>query len=372
MTKFSHATPVVIDNGTGLLKAGFAGDTCPRLIIPTVIGLVHSEEGGQDFLVGREAFLSKGARMVHPIRRGVVVDWDAMIRLWDFVFRRGLKIDPSKHPVLLTEPVKNPEKNRERIFEIMFEVFNVPSLCMMPQVSLSLRAVGADTGIVVESGEGLTQITPIYKGYCIDPAVMKIELGGTDVSEHLMRLLIRQGYNISGTKGRLMVQEIKEKYCYVAVRPDMELKLIRLCHKSVEVVHSTSDGAEIALSQERFMAPEVMFDPSLIGKDLPGVHEALIESILSCDITIRGELISRIILSGGNTMFPGFKERIEREVERDLKARGMKDVGVEVLAVPERNILAWVGGSVVASSSNFIKMCVTRKQYQLGITISKS
>ncbi|MHA1595984.1 MAG: actin, cytoplasmic 2 [Candidatus Baldrarchaeia archaeon] len=363
--------PIVIDNGTGFSKNGFAGEDRPRSVFPTVIGypkyrsvMTDVEHYEREYYIGQEAMAYKGVlRLVYPIEHGVIKDWDAMEKIWHYTFYNELRVNPSEHPVLLTEAPLNPDKNREKLAEIMFETFNVPALWISVQAILSLYASGRTTGVVVDSGDGVTHVVPIYEGYAIEPAVQRLDLGGRDVTEYLRTLLMERGYSFISSAEKELVRDIKEKLCYVALDLEKEMKHAEKFREAVEKKYKMPDGSEVVLGSERFLAPEVMFDPMRIGKELPPLHEVIIESVLACDTTIRKELLSNVILSGGNTMFPGMKERLQKELTQALKNRGY-DVEVKVIAPPERQFSVWVGGSILASLKTFQKMWITKKEYQ--------
>jgi actin-related protein len=127
----------------------------------------------------------------------------AMEKIWHYTFYTDLRIDPSEHPVLLTEAPLNPRPNREKMAEIMFETFNVPAMYVSMQAVLSLYASGRTTGLVVDSGDGVTHIVPIYEGFALTHAINRIDLGGRDITEYLRRLLRQRGYSL--------VSQLKEK-----------------------------------------------------------------------------------------------------------------------------------------------------------------
>lgn len=159
-------THIVIDNGTGYCKAGLSREEEPRSIFQTIVGYPSYEEsliGGdkKSFYIGDEVKEKFSAlNFSSPIERGLITNWDDMEKIYGHIFTNELRMDPAKHYILLTEPIMNPRKNREKLAQIMFESFGVPGLYIENTPILNLYAAGKFTGFSVDSGEGLTQFSP--------------------------------------------------------------------------------------------------------------------------------------------------------------------------------------------------------------------
>jgi actin-related protein len=365
----NEESPVVIDNGSGMCKAGFAGDDAPRCVFPSVVGkpkmpgiIVGLDQ--KDIYIGEEAQQKRGVlKIEYPIEHGIVINWDDMEQIWNHTIYNELRITPDDHPVLLTEAPQNPKVNREKMTQIMFESFNVPALYVNIQAVLSLYAAGRTTGIVLDSGDGVSHTVPIYEGYSIPHAVRKILLAGRDLTQHLQKILMERGHNFTSSAEQEIVREIKEKLAYVALDFEAEMKKDPT---DLEKTYELPDGNVITVGNERFRCPEYLFQPHLGGKELDGVHKVAFSSIMDCDIDVRKDLYSNIILSGGSTMFEGLPERVQSEIVA-LAPSGMK---VKVIAAPERKYSVWIGGSTIASLSTFQTMWVTRAEYdELGASI---
>merc|ERR1719150_646504 len=175
--------------------------------------------------VGDNAQLKRGIlKVTYPVEHGIVQDWDDMEKIWQHTFYNGLRVKPQEHAVLLTEAAQNPKANRERMTQIMFESFYVPALYVSTQAVLSLYASGRTTGIVCDSGDGVTHIVPIYEGYAMPHAVSRCNLAGRDLTEYLMKIMGERGVKFSTTAEREIVRDIKEKCCYVAENFEAELE----------------------------------------------------------------------------------------------------------------------------------------------------
>ena len=147
-----------------------------------------------------------------------------METIWHYAFYKKLHVDPSEHPVLLAEAPLNSLVNREKMISVMFETFNVPSFYAETQAILSMYSSVNTTGIALDSGYGLTQIVPMYEGYKISKAIMRLNFAGSDLTEWMVRLLNENGFAFNTPEGKEIVRYIKEKFCYVALDFDAEME----------------------------------------------------------------------------------------------------------------------------------------------------
>jgi actin-related protein len=362
-----HTKPLVLDNGTGYTKIGFAGEDQPRSVFPTLIGYPKNpivmpdvEAYFREYYIGEEAMNLRGVlKLQYPMEHGQVKDWQAMDRIWHYIYYNDLRVNPNEHPVMLTEPPLNDKKNKEKMAELMFEQFNVPAMYVSMQAILSLYASGRTTGLVIDAGDGVIHIVPVYEGFAISHAIHRSDIGGRDITNYLRTLLKQRGYSLTTSAEKEIVRDIKERLCYIALDPEKELKLAEKV-SGMEKDYTMPDGEVINIGSERFMAPELLFSPGVIGSEEEPLDELIYRMVQNCDVDLRRDLFSNIVLSGGSTMFPGLKERLHKELVELVP----DTTEVKIISPPERRYSVWIGGSILSSLKTFKKLWVTKKEYK--------
>jgi len=366
--------PIVLDNGTSSIKAGFAGSQKPKVVVGTKVGrskhmrimpggaLEHDSEmsGPSSVFVGRKLDEHRGAFLLeYPMHKGAIVEggWESMERVWEHVYSKAnLNAQMDQHPVLLTEAPLNSRRNREQTSELFFETFRAPALFFSPPSVLSLYASGRTTGVVLDVGEGVTHCIPVYEGHALPHSVSRSDVAGRDVTNHLQLLLRRSGLTFTTTAEADLVKKIKEESCYVS--PTSVVGEVE--EKDSKTQYQLPDGQAVTLSTERYQAPELLFNPTLIGSEEPGVADVLVRSILKSDLDLRSTLFSQIVLSGGSTLLPGFGDRLLHEV----RSRVPTHTRIRISAPPDRIHSTYVGGSILASLATFKSIWVTRAEYE--------
>ena len=362
----TNTTPVVVDVGSCSTKAGLAGNEISRVIFPSLVGhprIKDSKEGAKsqnETFVGQDAIERRKFLVVkYPVEFGIITNWDNYEVLLHHLLYKELQVNPEEHSFLLSEAVMNPKANREKLVMTMFETFNAAAVYLSSQAVLSLYATGRTSGMVVDSGGSVTHLVPIYEGHFLDYAVSHLDIAGRYLTDYLLKLLNeKQGYSFTTTAERTMIGQVKEKLCYVALDFEQEMAC-STSSKSLEESYQLPDGRVVTVCSERFQCPEAMFNTNLIGLEMPGVHEFCANAIRRTDADLHQTLYGNIVLSGGNTMFPGFAERLKKEVSQ-LAPSGTE---VNVVTPADTCWSAWDGGSIVASMPTFQKMCIKKDDY---------
>ncbi|KRZ62454.1 Actin-related protein 2 [Trichinella nativa] len=314
------------------VKCGYAGTNFPEHVFPSVVGrptirskIKVNDVELQDVMIGSKcAAVRHMLDLSYPMDNGIVRNWDDMDLVWDYTFGpECLNLQPSECKLLLTEAPLNPIKNREKMFEVMFEKFGFHSVYVAVQAVLTLYAQGLETGVVVDSGDGVTHICPVYQGFALNHLTKRLDIAGRNITSYLVSLLKLRGYAFNHSADFETVRQIKEKLCYTAYDIEQEVKLAL---ETVILVkpYTLPDGRVIRVGSERFQAPEVLFQPNLIDVECCGISELLFNVIQSADIDTRAEFYKHIVLSGGSTMFAGLPSRFEREIKQLYLERVLK------------------------------------------------
>lgn len=353
---------VVSDNGTGFVKCGFAGENIPRYVFPSMVGrpMLRAEEEViddvvlKDVLVGEDAArIRQGLEINYPVENGTVRNWEDMEHLWDYTFDEKLGINPAEKKILLTEAPMNDKKNREKMVEMMFEKYNFKGVQVSVQAVLTLYAQGLLTGVVVDSGDGVTHVVAVHSGYALPHLTRRLNVAGRSITQYLIKLLLLRGYAFNRTADFQTVQEIKEKFCYCALDPVKERKL---AHETTVLMESYElpDGRTIKIGGERFEAAEALFNPAVLDDEQPGISDMVFDMIQAADLDLRADFYKQIVLSGGSTMYPGLPSRLEHDIRKRYLAEVLKGdtkrlskFRLRIEDPPRRKHFVFLGASVL-------------------------
>lgn len=351
---------VVIDMGTGTCKVGFSGQARPTYTVATIVGCQPKKpaSNGQPVL---ETFIGEAARtrpeltLVQPVRNGIVVDWDAAELIWRHMLEHDLRVATRDHPLLFSDPPFSPTTNREKLVEVVFESLNSPAMYVASQSVLSVYAHGRVSGLVVDTGHGVTYTVPVFQGYNLPHATERLDLAGTHLTAFLAEMLQGSGLPL-GQQDLDAVENIKHRYCYVApdfvkeqARPELE------CRQTLKL----PDGRTVTLGKELFRCPELLFSPPEIpGLSPVGIPTMAAQSLHKVPLEVRTDVAQNVLLCGGSSLFTGFEGRFRTELLRSLSS----EPHMVVTAQPTRNFSVWIGGSILASLRAFQSCWVLREQ----------
>ncbi|KAG5180924.1 actin family [Tribonema minus] len=400
---------IVLDVGSGSTKIGYSGDDLPLSVLPSVIVSAAPVSDSRDTPSRaqrpecRECYRGydslhpedHATRDIWPVQKGQCQSTADLETLLHNVFRTELGSGAeAQRPVLLTESPSTTRARRAEAAELLFEGLKAPALSMCNTASLSLFAAGRTRGLVVECGAGAAHAVPVFEGYALAHAALRVDAAGRDVTLRLAQLLQQQhgssGGSGSGSGGSAplsldVVRAIKERMCHVlprggggaAAEEDIGAAAAAA---AADMKYELPDGSIVRISGECAAEPaEVLFE-NKHGRG--GLASAAAAAIAMCDEQVRTDLRGAVVLSGGTTMLPGFCERFAQELEAAIDggsggaapaADGL--VRRPLTVVPhararepgytaQRKYAAWIGGSIVASLSTFRLLQVSRQEYE--------
>ena len=380
----------VLDLGAYNNKFGINSDKEPR-IIQNYISKAKNER--RKVFFGDQLNECKdfsGLFYVLPFQKGYLVNWDVQRQLLDYMFNKeALKGDVSDTNLIITEPQFNFTSIKECLDEILFEEYRFKSICRITAAQLAAwkrKQDGTEQNLcclVVDSGFSFTHIVPICNGKILKKAVLRLDVGGKLLTNHLKEIIsYRQLHVLDET---YVMNQVKEDCCFVSNQflTDLEItkrkktlntiardyilpdytNVKRGFLRPLDEMWTKYTGTEqlLRVNNERFTVPELLFHPSDIGIQQAGIPEAIVEAISAAPLAMQPHLYKNIILTGGNSMFDGYHERIST----DLRSMAPIDFDVDVVKVGNPCTYAWQGGVALSEYSNFVSnFCVTKQEYE--------
>ena len=346
----TDAASVVIDTGSAITKAGLSGEEAPSVMLPTVLGRPRSETQG--VYIGAEAQAKRDILdLSYPVSRGHFTNWDDVEQIWRHIYDNELHLSPTAQPLLMSVSPSFTTEEFEKMGQILFESFQVPSLYFEMSSKLSMFGAGATSGIVLEIGEGVTHAVPIIEGAELTHAIRRVDFGGHDVTEYLRKSLADRGHDLDFST----VQDIKEKLAYVALAGESEPYYNHYIKRTYEL----PDGTVIDVENERFMCAETLFYPPWAGSDQPGVHTAMYDSIMKCEVDVRRTFYHSMYVAGASSQLDQITDRVNKE----MRSLG-PDCHMRCFRCPEPKFSAWYGGSILASLSTMESFWLKKAEYE--------
>ncbi|KAI9321391.1 actin-related protein Arp6 [Dichotomocladium elegans] len=390
------ASLVILDNGASTIKVNTANYENPKIITNAIIrGRTDRRHFIGDQIEQCTDFSSLYYRL--PFERGYLTNWSVERPIWSRVFENVLKANPKTNGILLTEPCFNLPNIQEAYDQIIFEEYEfascyrtiAPQLCMYNDIAILFGdRPGSipDCALVVDSGFSFTHIVPFWKGRRIAKAIRRINVGGKLLTNQLKEAVSFRYYDMM--EETHIINEVKEECCYVSDDIYKDLNICRKPYQENSIIqeyvlpdytstmrghvrpkqglksttsrNGPSSEQILTMNNERFMIPEILMHPSDIGIPQAGIPEAITQSINACDPDIHGLLYANIVLVGGNAKFPGYRERLTKE----LQTLAPSEYDVRIAQPPKQ--VNQKGGKTFAdlsSKSELQQTFVQRKEY---------
>ena len=366
---FSHTNnvagyTVILEIGQYSTKIGFGGENDPRYTFLSMTGVPKYQNiemgiSQKNIFVGNELIDAMGLyKISYPIENGQISDWTMYKAIVDYCFYL-LSVDPTIINVLLLIHPLTYQNDIKNLFKLFIEDIQVMGFYPVVDVMLTMYSGGFTTGLVVDMGAGSTRIAPIYESYALNHAFHVYNLGGTQLDKYLMSLLTEAGLRIDSSVQKEVVKVLKERACFCSLNYEEDMKHLKELTKKYNV----PDGSSTELKSQRILVPELYFKPNLNNLELNSLPEVICDVVDQCDIDIRRDLLSKIFLVGGSSLFPQIDDRLQNEIELELSKRGKQLQDVKVIAPMERINSNWVGGSILSMIPEFQDRFVSRAQY---------
>ena len=310
----------------------------------------------------------------HPIREGIIKDKEELELLWQYAITKkiGMKEENFKdYNCMLTEAPLNPFENKITMASILMEKMQFGSFNIEPQAKLALIYEGKESGLILDSGDGVTHVIPVIHSMIDHHNIMRLNVAGRHITEYLIRLLQLKGYAFNSSADFETVRELKEKFCMVSCDIEQDRRLDRET-TYYNSFYKLNSGKVIKVSNEKFEAPEILFNPMLTQVESPGIADMVVNCIQSSAIDNRKLLYKSIILSGANTLFAGFASRLDLEVISKYKQKVLNDVKrkvnieINVIDNPNRHYAVFNGAAFLANfySKENLSYWITKQDWE--------
>lgn len=407
---------LVLDIGTVNSRVGFAGDDTPKAFFPSVAGVVP--QSGTDkakssrYLVGNtKPFMHREHQEIKSaLKNGLVDDWDVYEELLGYAFHSHLSVNPTEHPLMISEPSFNTPDLREKLLEIAFEQFQVPAVFLCKDACLASFSVGKASALVVDIGGGKTSVAPVLDGHILNKGLKhtKVSANTLDIllekslfTDNKMDLVPRYKVKRSlDAKGNINVRGLTlnhttqsyDKYMRQVLLHDIKAGVCQVAQTEFQTRHNTNmpsvtwelpDGKKIEVGPERFAVPEFLIRPEvplqpLIGDDFydmgrgsertrcvfEGLPKLISDSVESVDVDVRKELYSNIVVTGGGALLPHINSRLLNELSAHTPPAYRVKLHSEKATTQERLFGTWTGGSILGSLGSFHQMWFSKAEYE--------
>ncbi|VVD02972.1 unnamed protein product [Leptidea sinapis] len=359
-----ETTCYILDNGAYTAKVGFCNME-PK-IVPNCIMKAKSERR-RPFIGSQidECRDASGLFYILPFQKGFLINWDTQKTVWDYIFSKECcPVNFSETPLIITEPLFNFASIQEAMTEIFFEEYECQSLLRINATDLAdyhyRKLNNNECTLVVDSGYSYTYIVPYIKGKKYKEGIRRIDVGGKVLTNHLKEVLSYRQLNVM--EESYVINQVKEDSCFVSLdfMKDMELARQKGYLRDIVKADEELEQQTLRLNNERFAIPELLFRPADVGIPQMGIPESIIHSIDSCPEEAKEGLLQNIVLFGGDTLFPGFRERVYNSV----RALALDHFDVNVTLAENPITYPWEGGKLLFRDPEFYSFCMTKEEYE--------
>ncbi|CAJ1036570.1 Actin, putative [Leishmania lindenbergi] len=384
---------VVVDVGTRNTRVGFSGEEAPRTILRSCVGLPCTKRPRPtllqhpfDIVAGDAAYQDGGLlALTFPVRTGHVHDYDALEKLLFYALVEEARVPPDALPFLFLEPADHSRLDRERLCELLFESFNIPLAGLLTNTAATLYSSGRTSGLALDSGAGRTCVAAVEEGYTLAHSVRSSSIAGEALTDELFAALRADGYPLSTAADRDIVEAAKEALCRVSAdAKDEEARQVGTHdHPDPADGFVLPDQERLFLLEHAYKVPEALFDDTyltyttdtsagipttptgysqsnhVVKKTLGGWVGMLRDAAATAPRFLEQTLYENVVLGGGNTLFRGTEQRLQREIA----AVAPTGAQATCVAFPERGAAAWVGASIWGCSSVFPDTCLAKATY---------
>jgi actin len=360
---------ILVVEHSSMVKAGFAGDDAPRAVFPSNVcrprlSTLVARSPNVYYYIGDEGYNRRGI-LLHrmSIDRGYInkqaytneysdwTPWDDIERVLHHTFYNELRVAPEDHPVLLSYNIGHETSDYEKLSQLAFETFQVPSLCLTNPSRMSLMSLGLTTGTVVNCGAGISLVSSFIDGKALPK--LAHTLGGHEITEHLMKILIERGYAFTTSYEREIVRDIKEKLCFASLNFEKDMKT-SVTSSELEHPYELPDGQIITVGDQRFRAVECLFNP--IDQQNVSLQHCVMQVLSQSGLNNmwREIMLQNIVLTGNGSGFKNLDHRLQNE----LDALAGHSTHVKLT----ERYASWTGGSIFACLNK--DEWVTKAEYE--------
>jgi actin-related protein 4 len=334
---------------------------------------------------------------------GIVSDWDVAPSLWRYALTSHLTTDLAEHPLLVTEPAWNTQKNREKTTEVAFEDFGVPAFYLAKSAVCAGFASGKSSCLLIDVGASNISLTPVHDGFVLKKGCQRTPLGGDFLSQQIRAYLksintpLTAHYQVISKQPVDVAKPAEAKYRTFmpgneptdSFKAFQEERVLTDFKETCAAVWANPgpppqpntpegtlgvggrtfefpDGYNLVFGSERYKITEGIFNPRSAvfppEESVVGLPQLMQQSVKDIDIEIRQHILNNVVVTGAGSLLYGFNDRVNAELSVAFPGPRVR------LQAPgnasERRYAGWLGGSILASLGSFHQLWVSKKEYE--------